>query len=439
MPVRVISVVVFLVVVCGSLMIRFRDQSLIDPAKERGSATDISDIPKPATGAALPKAVVIGESLYDFGATVHGSKGEHTFKIRNDGNAPLELVARKQDHSCQCTLGSLGTNGLKPGEETTVTLSWEIKNPSTHFHHFAKVRTNDPDKSGQEISFRVRGLVVKRLSVRPGNEISIGSISENKPVVKTLTLVSELADSFQIQSVVASMPAITTISRPLSAEEIEKLNVPDRAADAREGRMPPEEMAKAGGPPASPPHDHAGHQHEDDDQKEFMSKRALVKSGYEVTVTLPTILVVGRFRETVTIQTDLEAQPIIVSFGGTRIGPVQILGTPGSGWNATSSLLHLGRFLAKDGKKAKLLIFVNKASEDLKIVSSQATPAAIKFQLIKDEKFNGVGREKFDLIVEVPAGTDPIAVGDQNPGSLVLETNHPDAEKIKLDLDFTSY
>ena len=121
------------------------------------------------------------------------------------------------------------------------------------------------------------------------------------------------------------------------------------------------------------------------------------------------------------------------------MGPVQILGTPGAGWNPTSSVLRLGRFRASDGKKAKLLIFVNKASEELKIVSSHVIPATIKFQLIKDEKFNGVGREKFDLLVEVPAGADPITVGDQNPGSLVLETNHPDALKIKLDMEFTSY
>ena len=99
-------------------------------------------IPVPSKTGPQPKAVT-DETEYDFGVMKQGSKGRHVFVIRNEGKAPLEMVALKKDMTCQCTVGELGKEGLRPGESTDVTLSWTIKSPNPNYQHHAIVRTND--------------------------------------------------------------------------------------------------------------------------------------------------------------------------------------------------------------------------------------------------------------------------------------------------------
>ena len=113
---RAIAIVVFLVVVSGGLLVHFRQQSITGATSTN---VPVEGIPVPPPTGPYGKFVVVGESVHDFGVMELHQKGSHEFKIRNDGPGPLKMVARKEDHTCQCTLGSLGSEGLKPGEETT--------------------------------------------------------------------------------------------------------------------------------------------------------------------------------------------------------------------------------------------------------------------------------------------------------------------------------
>jgi hypothetical protein len=433
MNLRAFVVVVFLLVVSGGLMVHFRQQSIKPP--EDAPVKDEEVAPKPAEHGPYGKFVVVGKTAHNFGVMELGQKGSHEFKIRNDGEAPLKLVALKRDHTCQCTLGSLGSGGLKPGEETTVTLSWEIKNPSTRFEHSAKIRTDDPDRP--VTTFRVLGLVGKRLWIKTGLEMNVGTLSEKEPTQRTFVLHSETVDDFEITKVDVSNPLLEVTTRPLKGKELEDaVQIPatkemaeQKLMEEKAAEMEARERAKAEGAPAD---DH-------DPENDLTGKSPPVKSGHEIKVVLQQGFPIGAFRESVTLHTNIpDTAPIAVAFQGNRVGPIQLLGTPGTGWSPEESMLHLGRFRAQDGKKVRLLVFVKKFDAPMEITKAELLPSFLKYELVKDENFKQPTRERFDLWIEVPAGQAPVSFTGESTGSIVLHTNHPEAKLIRLGIDFVS-
>ena len=433
---RAIAIVVFLVVVSGGLMVHFRQQSITGapsaPAKPDG-------IPVPPKSGPYGKFAVVGEPVHNFGVMEMGQKGSHEFKIRNDGRGPLKMVARKEDHTCQCTLGSLGAEGLKPGEETTVTMNWEIKNPATQFEHSAKIRTDDPDNP--VTTFRVRGLVGKKLTVRSGTEMTIGQLSDAKVTERKFVVHSETVDAFEITKLETSNAVIEATSRPLVGDELREATQ-DPTQEANERAMQDAHRNEAEGKKASAEPGHEGHDHAGSalPADSLILKQPEVKCGHEVKVVFNSGLPIGKFRESVTIYTNIpDSSPLVIMFEGSRAGPIEILGTPGVAWSPQEGRVRMPRFRAQEGKKAKLLVFVKKTEALWEITEAKVSPSFLKFQLIKDENFKGMGRDRYDLIIEIPAGEAPVSYSGETIGSIVLSTNHPDAKLINLGLEFTSY
>lgn len=448
MNLRAVIVVVFLVVSGISLSIFFRQQTVIPNEQARQELAAQAGVPVPAKSGPQPKAVVVGETTHDFGMMELGQKGEHSFELRNEGETTLELIARKEDHSCQCTLGSVSTNGLKPGESTTVKLTWEVKNPANLFQHWAKIRTNDPKNA--EIMFRVKGIIGRRLVAKPGSDIPLGLISEGKVVTRKFTIHSELLDHFEFKTIEASSPLITIEHRPMTEDE--------RRDAMKEAAM---EMMNSGTAEEHAHHHKPGEKHDHKEAEpplppggvgggpvfnydmlsaEQKAKLPKAKCGYEITLTMKPEMAIGKFRETVTFVTDLESNgTVVIGVEGSRPGPLQILATPGIAWSPEEALLRLPRFSAKEGRKAKLLLFLNKKEEAFEVLKTTTTPPSLKFSIVKDEKFKGMGREKFDILIEVPAGDIPASFGPTNRGSIEIETTHPDIKNLRLELEYTSF
>lgn len=449
MPFRVIAIVLFLVVVSGGLLVHFRQQSLAE--KPPPKASDADEIPVPPKTGPYGKLVVVGKATHDFGVMEQGQSGEYEFKIRNEGQAPLKLVSRNspEDHSCQCTLGSLNQNGLQPGEETTVKLSWTIKSPITKFDHWAKIRSDDPDNL--VTTFRVRGLVGKRLVVKPNSEINIDRLSETEPTTRVVTLHSETLDHFDIEKVETSNPLISVTTRPLHGEELKKvtrttddermremeIEMMKNADTARKMQEMQDKMlnidrskSKAKGKEGPPPPD-----------DELAGKMPDAKCAYELLVTIQPGFPVGKFRESMLVYNTVpDHSPLIVWFEGVRTGPVQILATPGILWSGEDSIMRMGRFPAAEGKTARLLVFIKKVEQELEVKSIKVDPPFVQCRFQKDPNFKGVGRDKFDLFVEVPKGQLPVSIlGEGSRGFVAVETNHPEAGTIKFELEFSSY
>ncbi len=453
MKFRAVAIVVFLVVTGGWLAVHFRQQS-VQKANQPAAPTD--DIPVPPKSGPYGKFVVVGDNSYNFGVMEHMQSGEHEFKVRNDGQAPLKMVALARDQTCSCTLGSLGKDGLQPGEETIVKLSWTIKLPNKVFQHSAKIRTDDPENP--VTTFFVRGFVGNRLVLKPSNEISLGMLSEKDPTERTMYLFSEVVEAFEITKFEPSNPLIEATAKPMTAEEL-KLAAHDPKEE--ESRMMMEKMeeearknaskdgsAKGGSPKEGTPGSTAtSHDHSHDD---LNGKAPEFKCGYELKVVLNPGFSIGKLRESLLIHTNVPigpipdspvSPPLRVAFTGTRSGPVQIRsGTNGILWSPEESVLRLGRFPAKEGKKAKLVVFVKKAEQELEISEAKLDPPFLKYEFHKDELFKGTGMSRYEILLEVPATGVPLSLGGgDRSGSVILQTNHPEAKTIKFDVEFTSF
>lgn len=445
MNIRAVAIVVFLLLTGGGLAVHFRQQSVTEHDPSRKPA-DTSDIPVPPKSGPYGKFVVVGEAMHNFGVMEFQQKGEHEFKVRNDGQAPIKMVALARDQTCSCTLGSLGQSGLKPGEETTVKLSWTIKNPVTLFEHAAKIRTDDPENP--VTTFRVRGLVGKRLMIKPSNEINLGSLNEKQPTERTLQLFSQIVDAFEITKLEPSNPLIETTFTPMTAEQLKLATFDPQAEESRALMAKMEaDVPKTEEKPGSKNATEFPHSPSADD---LAGKQPDAKCGYEVKVIFHPGFSIGKVRETLLIHTNIPAgpqadaplsPPLHVSLTGTRSGPVQILSsTPGTLWSPEESVFRLGRFSAKEGKKANLIVFIKKMEQELEITEATLDPPQLKYEFRKDEKFNAPGRNKYEITVEVPAGGVPLSLGGgERAGSVVLQTNHPEAKTIKFDIEFTSF
>jgi hypothetical protein len=107
-------------------------------------------IPETPTGAAA--MMMFTETSHDFGEIEKGIPVEHTFLIRNDGDAPL-LISRVKT-SCGCTATDYSREAIMPGDEGMITVSYNAAN-SGSFNKAISVISN----GGEEI-LSVKGIVL---------------------------------------------------------------------------------------------------------------------------------------------------------------------------------------------------------------------------------------------------------------------------------------
>lgn len=126
----------------------------------------------------LGRVELPGGSDHDFGVMAPGSEGEHIFVVKNVGEGELKL--RIGASSCKCTIGSLVSETLGPGEQTEVKLEWTVVLAGTTpvFSQNAQLLTNDPANYG--ITLNITGKVVGDMEVMP-DQWSFGEVAAGEP------------------------------------------------------------------------------------------------------------------------------------------------------------------------------------------------------------------------------------------------------------------
>lgn len=85
-------------------------------------------------------AIEFEETVHDFGNIKEGEKVEHVFKFKNTGNTPLILTAVQP--SCGCTASDYTKEPVAPGEEGTISLTFDSKGKPGAQNKTATVKAN---------------------------------------------------------------------------------------------------------------------------------------------------------------------------------------------------------------------------------------------------------------------------------------------------------
>ena len=118
-------------------------------------------------------------------------------------------------------------------------------------------------------------------------------------------------------------------------------------------------------------------------------------------------------------------------------------GIVGSGWNRERGILSLGTVERDHGKLARLLVMVRgEHARGIEITVDKVVPSALRVTLGAPKPIKGGHVVQVPLSVEVPRGTPPMVYlgvqqsGKSGLGEIILKTNHPHAQELRLKVRF---
>jgi hypothetical protein len=277
-------------------------------------------------------------------------------------------------------VGNLGKEEVPPGETVDIALEWTPPGQSMEFMQTATIWTSDPER--KDIQLMIAGQVVPDVVSYPEGAWTV-TVMESMPSQFKGMILSMLQDSFEITGIETSQPWISVTSRPLDADEV---------------------------------------------------KREMGKSGYELTCEVQPVMAVGRFKETITVNTTIENhERFQFEIEGTRVGPFNIVGP---GWYSEIQRLRMGRVPSATGKVVKLSLFAIERDPPLEIAIESVDPPVLKTSIArKVPNAAAADRVQYVLNLEVPQGATPDRYSDDRMIHLRLTTNHPEAPLIKFDVE----
>jgi len=333
--------------------------------------------------------VEIDRAEFDFGRMDVNAEGEHAFTFTNVGDAPLKLEVG--DTSCSCTLGQIDDDHLAPGESTPVIVRWHANAGAGPYRQTATVHTNDPQRP--RVVLTVTGEMIEALSADPSSLV-FSRVAAGEPAVAETRLESTVSDDLEI------VGHQMLNHRTAEFFEVETASIPAAELDS----------------PAT---------------QSVVRVRVKVKPG----------LPLGRFQQTIELQTNLpEAPSFELEVTGRVTGPVTVVGV-GPGWNGPENLLDLGKVDAQTGTRRKLLLIARGQSDKpIEYTVERIIPDWLEVELGEPKHIGRGATTQTPLWIAVPAGSPATsylgAAEAGHEGEVRLKTNRPKAEEIPIRVRF---
>ena len=172
-----------------------------------------SELAKQVSETTRPVAVCERKS-FDFGMVDPHSTHSHEFTVRNDGELPLQLQVLET--SCKCAIGKLGQELIAPGEQTSVTLTWNTGKQAELYKQTALVATNDP--LNKELMLEVKGVVRAKLIAPESIELQKADIGQ--PSKGSFYVYSQLWDNFLVADVTSDLSGFQWSAEPVAPDDI---------------------------------------------------------------------------------------------------------------------------------------------------------------------------------------------------------------------------
>ena len=331
-----------------------------------------------------PRAVVVNGERFDFGTMDRFARATHTFRIRNDGNSPLELALGAT--TCKCTVGNLNASRLAPGEETDVKLEWQVKTGDMRFEQSAELITNDPHHN--PIRLVIHGLVIDTVRLAEP-QITLNDLSANEESVFRMPVYAFRATDLAVVS-----------HRWLKPDNADRLQVSVEPLDPAE------------------------------------AKPAGVTSGVTIVLKALPGLPLGPLAETLQLTLNIpDTDPLDVPVFGSVVSDVSLVGP---GVNATRLLFNVGQGRSSAGLKRTAYVVVKGPHRSETEVQLVGTEPAAEFQATLGEPLrDNPALVRYPLSIEIPPNTTPVArTGEENYARVKLTTTHPQVKELVVKLRY---
>ncbi len=339
----------------------------------------------PSKTGPYPK-LVVDNSTYDFDTMEVNTKTEHTFKVTNEGEAPLNIV--NGGSTCQCTISDLPQDEvgvLQPGESKDVTLTISPVAETDSFEKYAIIKSNDPEN--EEVKLIVKGVVTSKYSVFPKSVWSVGNIEEGKGAEFSGVIFTKVYDSFEITKLESTDPHMTVSKEPLPEEAMKDLEA---------------------------------------------------KSGYEIKVKIAPNIVVGEFKARINYKLSIEDNESFIEVTAYRAGTLIMRG---EGWYAREKLVEFGTFKADTGKEIHLVAYIDKTpdfSGPFEMTKIEADPSYVDFSMEPYESATSDDLLAYKMTFKIPPNIAPDVRSEYNASYLKVKTNHPEMPVIKFKIRFSA-
>jgi hypothetical protein len=215
-----------------------------------------------AHASAGPRLQVV-EPNHDFGSVPQGSSVRHDFKLRNTGDAPLEIIDVRP--SCGCTTAGEWTRTIKPGETGTLPIQMETAQFAGAIAKTITISSNDPSRPQAVLEVKAdvwtpvkvstpvlvfpaladpNEAVTRSVTIRHQVDgiLTISDLRIDKPVFKTELKETVPGKEFELLvSTIPPIPAGTQTARITMKSSNEKM--PELVVQAVATLLPPVQVA----------------------------------------------------------------------------------------------------------------------------------------------------------------------------------------------------
>ncbi|HEX8154139.1 MAG TPA: DUF1573 domain-containing protein [Thermoanaerobaculia bacterium] len=150
----------------------------------------------PAATGKAPRLTVI-EPVKDFGTVPKGEKLSWTFKVKNTGDADLEIIAARP--ACGCTVAEFDKK-IKPGETGSVTANVDTAGFAGPISKPVTLETNDPTNPTAQIT--IHAIVKPYVEAHPAGFVRY-NLLQGDSETQSVTLYSEEETPFEIVKIEA--------------------------------------------------------------------------------------------------------------------------------------------------------------------------------------------------------------------------------------------
>lgn len=159
-----------------------------------------ANIFRPSQASASAPRVVLAEDHFDFGEVFEDRQLSHTFVLKNNGSAPLEI--RKVDPDCACTAADYQRT-IPAGGQGEISLSIKPFSVMRQFRKETRVFVNDPERP--EFILALTGTAKPFIEIAPSHIVRLrGSPGDN--LKGEVRFTSHLPGTFEIIKFSTNIP-----------------------------------------------------------------------------------------------------------------------------------------------------------------------------------------------------------------------------------------